>query len=166
MGPDTAILEREKLLAAHSLVTAHLRREEHKRLKKARGMPSLRVSNKPPPWEVPIECMRELWRIANSDTAAPVRPRTAPPMLEAEGWGIDAGVLNSIPPSECHPVPAGVSSSGLSGGSGGAPRPQGYVETNDRPSLEFGRPPNLSAIHSGEFRRDNNPMNWGKEVPD
>jgi hypothetical protein len=103
------------------------------------------------------DCLVRLWRAAAgealqdarrpaADSAAPgaqgaqgarARGASAPPSARER-----AGRLALLRAEECHPVPRGVSSSALRGGSGGAPPP--YRPDNDRP-LGRARPPNASA---------------------
>ena len=171
----TASIERQKLLAAHALLTSHLSKEELRR-RGRRGGSSLIPGELTPQWRVPRECMVKLWEIANGappegwedpleEAEGVPRPKSAPP---CEGWERVDMSLEPLDADKCHPVPAGVSSSALHGGSGGASRVLvGYDPGNDMPlladtllSLEETRPPNVSAVRAGEFQDAWDASNW------
>jgi hypothetical protein len=183
---DKAKEERHRLLAAHALLLDWLGKEEERRTSRKGG--SGRGSDVPL-WRVPRECMEKLWEIANSvppgdwdggdddqgmkqaKTSAKrnnghvegggdaVHSGTAPPMFES--WTRNDSSLQPLDVSLCHPVPSGVSSSALGGGSGAAARgrSEGYDPWNDRPlmdetsrSLGDTRPANRSSINAEEYR--------------
>lgn len=181
--------ERQRLLAAHRLLVEWLGAEEARR-KGRRGGSGRGAAT--PLWRVPRECMERLWVIANSEPPegwhegseeqggvqrsgeeqqgeAPLRSGTAPPMLE--GWSRIDLSLQPLDVALCHPVPAGVSSSALGGGSGAAARGRsgGYDPGNDRPlldetsrSLGDTRPANRSSINAAEYRLETTrpPPSW------
>ena len=183
---DRATEERHRLLAAHALLLDWLGKEEERRMGRKGG--SGRGSDVPL-WRVPRECMEKLWEIANSvppgdwdggvdeqrtehattnakrndknvgGGGGAVHSGTAPPMLES--WTRIDSSLQPLDVSLCHPVPSGVSSSALGGGSGAAARGRsgGYDPWNDRPlmdetsrSLGDTRPANRSSINAEEYR--------------
>ena len=179
---DRATEERHRLLAAHALLLDWLGKEEERRMNRKGG--SGRGSDVPL-WRVPRECMEKLWEIANSvppgdwdggvdeqrtehattnnknvgGVGGAVHSGTAPPMLES--WTRIDSSLQPLDVSLCHPVPSGVSSSALGGGSGAAARGRsgGYDPWNDRPlldetsrSLGDTRPANRSSINAEEYR--------------
>lgn len=183
---DRATEERHRLLAAHALLLDWLGKEEERRMGRKGG--SGRGSDVPL-WRVPRECMEKLWEIANSvppgdwdggvdeqrtehattnakrndknveGGGGAVHSGTAPPMLES--WSRFDPSLQPLDVSLCHPVPSGVSSSALGGGSGAAARGRsgGYDPWNDRPlmdetsrSLGDTRPANRSSINAEEYR--------------
>jgi hypothetical protein len=76
-------------------------------------------------------------------------------------WEGDATAIDGIATAECHPVPAGVSSSGLHGGAGGAPRVRGYDARNDKPLLRVERPPNAAALGAEAYAREYDGRRWG-----
>lgn len=179
----TAETELAKLKAAHSLLMEWLSKEEVRRRGRRGGSGLIEGVEAAPQWKVPKACMVRLWEISNStppegwaeeDEAGKkeglLRPGTAPPMLE--GWERTDVSLESLDVRVCHPVPAGVSSSALSGGSGGGSRSrEGYLSGNDQPlladtllSLDETRPPNASALRAGEYRTTWDATNWDFEA--